>query len=344
MTDFNRSEYQTNLGDEDEEAHATKFDTSGFIRERGETSSLANAQFKRTPAHIPVLMVLEGENIGERYALTKTENMIGRREGSDICLHDRKMSRSHCRITITSTGEHVSDFKVVLTDEGSTNGTYVNGKRIRGPVELTDGDKILVGSTLLGFFIKFAEEVELENRLLRLATRDALTGLYNRAFFNPTINFEFKRSKRYNRDLSLILFDLDHFKKVNDTYGHIVGDSVLKEVGRILLETLRSHDIPVRYGGEEFAIALIESTLDQAVACAERLRQLIERHEFSSGDSVFHITASFGVAFCHEGVRTPEDLIKEADRALYYAKYAGRNNVKVSGEIINDATDTANRG
>lgn len=334
--------YKTNF-DDDSDANVTKFDTSTFASSRTK-SSLPDAHLKRSQAHIPVLMVLEGENIGERFALSAIESMIGRREECEVYFPDRKLSRNHCKITIVSTGETIADYKVTLTDLGSTNGSYLNGKRIKGTVELTDGDKILVGSTLLGFFIKFAEEMELENRLLKLATRDQLTNLYNRAFFNPTINFEFKRSKRYARDLSLIIFDLDHFKKVNDTHGHVVGDFVLREVGRILIETLRAHDIPVRYGGEEFAIVLIESTLDQAVACAERLRMIFEKHDFTTGGTTVHVTASFGVSFCHEGVRTPEELIKEADKALYFAKYAGRNNVKVSGEIINEATDTSSRG
>lgn len=159
----------------------------------------------------------------------------------------------------------------------------------------------------------------------RGAIIDALSELYTRDFFNLYLVQEVERAQRYKRQLSLILIDLDHFKQINDTYGHLVGDSALAQTSRILRMHCRETDIPVRWGGEEFAILLPETDLAGAIVFAERLRQAIEAYQFETAG---HITASFGVT----GFNTDEqDLLTRADAALYKAKKEGRNRV-VSSE------------
>jgi len=288
--------------------------------------------------HIPVLMVIEGSNAGECFALTKRETIIGRLDKHTLSFPDGKMSRHHCKITFIPNSEEQIGFTAILEDLGSTNGTYVNGEIIKGGYVLKDGDKILVGSTVLGFFIKIREEIDLERRLLKLATRDPLTSLFNRTFFDPTLEYEFTRYKLYHCPLSLIMADLDNFKKVNDSYGHTFGDFVLKEVGVILKGVIRKNDVPVRYGGEEFAIILPETGSEEAVSVAVRMRQAIERYIFREGEAEVRITASFGVAFCNEKTLTPNRLIVDADHALYLAKNSGRNNVKLESEMPDQPT------
>ncbi len=180
-------------------------------------------------------------------------------------------------------------------------------------------------------------------RLLRLATTDSLTGLPNRRSFFETLGREVSRSRRHGNPLTLILCDIDFFKEVNDTYGHDVGDRVLREFGQRLRKTLRTEDLPARYGGEEFGVTLPETDLPEAVQIAERLRSLIEEAPFSGGpekDALppIHLTASFGVAR-FEGERDHmEALFSRADFMLYQAKGKGRNTVSPSLELFPPAT------
>ena len=173
-------------------------------------------------------------------------------------------------------------------------------------------------------------ELEEKNReLARLSISDGLTGLYNHRHIQEVVHEEFERAKRTREPLSVVMFDLDHFKRVNDTYGHQVGDRVLQEMARILRSTAREIDKLGRYGGEEFIAVLPDTGIDDAVTFAERVRERVERHPFDVGrGQPIHLTVSAGVAtYPHPAVYNPKTLIHRADQALYAAKNAGRNRV-----------------
>ena len=136
---------------------------------------------------------------------------------------------------------------------------------------------------------------------------------------------EFERARRYTRQLSLVIFDIDHFKRFNDTYGHQVGDFVLRELGAIARANTRNHDVGARYGGEEFAIILPETAMEGALIQAERLRVAVQRHHFTNDETSFTLSVSLGIASLEEDMVRPEMLIQAADRALYQAKAEGRN-------------------
>lgn len=159
----------------------------------------------------------------------------------------------------------------------------------------------------------------------RLAKTDALTGLLNRRSLFESAIQEFSRAQRYSRHLSVLMLDIDHFKHINDTYGHQAGDIVIQAVATILQETLRETDVLGRYGGEEFVVVLPETALEPALAVAERIRCQIYDRAISSDTSSLHITASIGIATFSTGTSSIDEMLKQADRALYQAKSKGRN-------------------
>ena len=166
-----------------------------------------------------------------------------------------------------------------------------------------------------------------EKKLIEMNTRDELTGAFNRRYLSTVINYEFERSIRYNRPSCLIMIDLDFFKKINDNYGHQAGDFVLKTVAQIFNSTIRNIDILTRYGGEEFCCLLPETSIENAILVAERLRKRIEDYEFNFDNKVIKITMSCGVTEVTESIPDVDTLIKNADEALYKAKANGRNQV-----------------
>ncbi len=169
--------------------------------------------------------------------------------------------------------------------------------------------------------------MQLYGEVKRLSITDGLTKLYNKQYFQEVFEKEFERSKRYNKNLSLIMIDIDHFKFFNDTYGHLQGDSVLSETGAILKKSVRSIDFVARYGGEEFIILTFDTGLDSAVSLAEKVRKNIENHGFKAEKGSLKVMVSMGVATMTDEVRNKFDLIKKADKALYRAKKEGRNRV-----------------
>lgn len=162
-------------------------------------------------------------------------------------------------------------------------------------------------------------------KIQELADHDQLTGLYNRRKFDNLVQDEFNRSRRYDRDMSIIMMDLDHFKDINDTYGHQSGDSVLEETGKLIQNITRNSDIASRYGGEEFCIALTETPIDKSQNIADRLREQLKDMSFSHNESSFSVTCSIGIASINPGQENFSDLLQEADKALYEAKNRGRD-------------------
>jgi len=159
----------------------------------------------------------------------------------------------------------------------------------------------------------------------KMAETDPLTNIYNRRKFSQLLDLEIERVERYNRSLAVVLLDIDHFKRINDTFGHDTGDSVLKKISRLLRENIRSVDTLARYGGEEFVLILPETNIKKAMTAAERIRRVIESKSF---DKVGHITISAGVSIFEEGDNR-QSIVKKADRGLYIAKREGRNGVSI---------------
>jgi two-component system, cell cycle response regulator len=268
------------------------------------------------------LILLAGDNVGEMFSLTGTQ-VLGRGTTTDLRIRGQGISRQHCRIVTTAES-------VVLEDLGSTNGTYVNGKKISRQV-LQDGDKIQVGnSIILKFTYHDNLDEDFQRHMYESASRDGLTKIYNKRYFLDQLNAELRYSRRHDVPLSLLMLDLDHFKLVNDTYGHPVGDTVLLTLANIVSPTVRAEDVFARYGGEEFVVLARNTDIESARTVAERIREKVAEQAFVHGEHQIHITVSIGVASITDPeAQLAEDLISAADRALYEAKRGGRNRVIV---------------
>ena len=171
------------------------------------------------------------------------------------------------------------------------------------------------------------------SRTKYMSVTDPLTGVYNRRHFENTIEREFLRAKRYKSDLSIALIDVDFFKKINDTYGHLCGDYVLREIAYLTLENFRKTDMVFRYGGEEIVVILTETPSDKAIIPLERLRKAIENYPFYYDGNSMKITISIGVEGLKEEILTPEEFLDNADKSLYIAKEHGRNQVVTSSSL-----------
>ncbi len=276
---------------------------------------------------LPVLITLDGRRVSERFVLKQSKSVIGRDMTADLILSDGEISRRHCAVLWRNFNDPRSETPDCwITDAGSTNGTYLNGDIIEREAMLTDGDMIRVGRTVLGFFLKDERVLELDQLLINMALHDSLTQLYKREFFFSELHREFDRSRRHDRPLSVAVVDIDYFKAVNDEFGHLSGDEVLRQFADLIRLSLREGDICGRFGGEEFAIVFPETDEEGAWNAAERIRTAVEKHEFEINSQVNRrITASVGVATMHEQFANKMDLIEAADRALYEAKQLGRN-------------------
>ena len=274
------------------------------------------------------LVLLIGPNIGRRYELTEGSSLVGRDETCDIALQESSVSRNHGELLIQSQ-------KSIVRDLGSTNGTYVNDRLVTS-ASLRDGDIIRFGRVIFKYLSGSNIENAYHQEIYRLTTTDPMTQVYNRRYFMETLAREISRSRRYELPLSLVMIDLDHFKHVNDTYGHLAGDHVLKLVGKTLKDSLRHEDILARYGGEEFSILLPATPEEGAVRVAEKVRQAVARSPVYSGERVapVSLTISVGVASLVPGPGVePQELIRQADEALYAAKESGRNRVMVARDF-----------
>jgi two-component system cell cycle response regulator len=270
------------------------------------------------------LVVLAGANVGEMYSLFGTLG-IGRGRDADIRIQGDGISRQHARI-------HVSPAGVVLEDLGSTNGSFVNGERVVDQCPLNDGDKIqLGGTTILKLTYQDDIDEDFQRQMFESASRDALTQIYNKRFFVERLHSEHAFSIRHRAALSLVMFDIDHFKQINDTYGHLAGDHVLASLAKAVAPMIRSEDVFARYGGEEFVILSRSTDPPSAAVVAERVRAAVEAHSYEYEGTKINVTVSVGVAAApHNEIRAPEDLVARADKALYEAKRAGRNRVVIA--------------
>jgi diguanylate cyclase (GGDEF)-like protein len=272
----------------------------------------------------PSLLVVSGRQAGRAFPIFNSEFLIGRGRQCDLSMDEESISRHHCKI-VTENNE------TLLIDLGSTNGTYLNGKRVTSS-SLQNGDQFQLGtSAMLKYQLRDDVEARFMSELYDAATKDYLTGIYNKKYFMDRLKSEFAYAKRHETRLSLLAIDLDHFKDVNDTYGHYCGDVALRTLAQHFLEHTRMDDLVARVGGEEFMILLRDCKRERAIRLAENLRQQAADLSIEADGKVFHVTVSMGVATLHDSVPGKaahfDSLIKEADNKLYQAKHAGRNRV-----------------
>jgi len=252
--------------------------------------------------------------------------VAGRDWEADLVLEDGGVSRRHCQWVRTPSGFELHDL-------GSTNGTRVNGELVQRH-KLSSGDIIQVGAFLFKFLSAGSVESQYHETVYSLMTRDALTGAMNKRYLLETLQREVARSVRHARALSVVMLDIDYFKSVNDTHGHLVGDDVLREFAGRVQAVCREDDMLGRYGGEEFCLILTEADRKEAVAKAEACRQNVIHRPFETDAGPLSITASFGVATLeaangdrHSSQQRADRLLSEADERLYRAKREGRDRV-----------------
>lgn len=274
----------------------------------------------------PLLLRMDGIHAGSVIALERLPFTIGRHPTNMLRIDEESISRFHARIT--REGE-----SFIVEDLGSRNGTFVAGARVRRQA-IEDGAALTLGAQVsFRFSLTDSRQELLLRRLYESSTRDALTGAYNRSHFDERLRSELAFAVRHRTEMSLVLLDIDHFKQVNDTYGHQAGDVVLRELATLAQRSLRTEDVFARFGGEEFGVILRGIHLQGARRLAERLRIALERTVIDTGESQIQVTLSAGCAAvsCTGAARSSEELVKIADRRLYAAKAAGRNRVVAEG-------------
>jgi diguanylate cyclase (GGDEF)-like protein len=261
-----------------------------------------------------------GPGMGTRYTLGDAPVVLGRGNDCDIRINDHSVSRRHARIQPGADGYYAVDLQ-------STNGTFVNDV-LASICKLKDGDYLRVGNCIYRFLAGGNVEAEYHEEIYRLTIIDALTDIHNKRYLLDFLDRELARSTRYGRPLALILFDIDHFKAINDDKGHLCGDFTLRELAACVKGVIRKEELFARYGGEEFAIVLPETSLDGAAAAGERIRARVAEHQFQYEGKTYSVTVSLGVSVtCGSPVLTPAELLAMADEKLYQAKREGRNRV-----------------
>ncbi|MHB2021209.1 MAG: GGDEF domain-containing protein [Candidatus Xenobia bacterium] len=314
------------------------------LNSRGDTIIRRTAPGKVAQEHHACLVIITGPDAGQSYRLGDQRFVVGRAGDAQITLPDQGVSRHHAEIRRSEDGSFV------VRDLDSTNGTFVNEEMIQSRV-LQNGDKIRFGPTT---FVRFSfldvQEEQLQNQLYENAVKDGLTGIHNRKVFNDRLEMEFSYSRRHDTPLSLIMFDIDHFKHINDTWGHPAGDAILIGVAQRVAAMTRTEDLFARYGGEEFVI-LLRLEQESARGLADRIRQAIASTPFKTSDDhhdeatpqphasgtslstsrqlPIAVTVSLGVAGLIPTMTGGEELVSAADQALYRAKTGGRNRVSI---------------
>ncbi len=265
-----------------------------------------------------VIYTKEPTLLGKRFVLDVSPHRVGRGADNQIVLDGDSVSRRHAKFELRGDAW-------LIVDEGSTNGTYCNDEPISREMKLKNGDRVKVGPTIFKFLSGADVEAQYHEEIYRMTIMDGLTQIHNKRYLYEALEREIIRGRRHERELAVLLFDIDHFKRINDVHGHLAGDFVLKEVARIVQSRIRRDEVFARYGGEEFAIILPETSLQGSVALAETLRQKIEEHVFIFQQDTIKVTISLGATILIETDRAANDLIKRADEHLYEAKRSGRN-------------------
>lgn len=286
----------------------------------------------------PYLIVLAGGPVGMMYRVrSKGKTVIGRGLDADIRLEDEGVSRQHAQVTASADGDPI------VEDLGSSNGTFVNGQPIATHV-LKDGDKIQIGSvSILKFSYQDHLELTFQQELFDRGIKDGLTEVYNKRYFLDRIAGEFAHARRHGSKLSMLMFDIDHFKKINDAHGHPTGDIVLQQLAKLVSKMLRTSDVFARYGGEEFVVLMRDVDETGALILAQRIRRHVKRFSFVAKHASISLTVSIGMASLSDEMKSADDLVQQTDAYLYRAKKAGRDcigghNIKAIEQRSNAAT------
>jgi len=303
---------------------STEWDTSTLRLSKGEVS-LYHQLGGMAQAHA-CLVQYSGPDAGRRIELDRGRMVLGRSAECEICIDSPDISRVHA--VLQQDGD-----RWLLHDQGSANGTRVNNQRVGAAVALQDGDLVRLGNMALKFYERQSVDALLHDRIYRMATVDDGTDVFSKRYLMEALEREVRRAQRSGRALSLLCIDLDHFKVVNDRYGHIAGDQVLRGAAGALQAQVRGSDVLGRIGGEEFAAVLPETPLTAALELAERMRAALAAQDFvlelraepGPGAVKHRQTASFGAACLSPGMPDGRALLGAADAQLYAAKRSGRN-------------------
>ncbi|TFH29319.1 MAG: diguanylate cyclase [Myxococcales bacterium] len=265
-----------------------------------------------------VIYAPNSNQLGKRFSLSNGAVRIGRGAENDVILYSDSVSRQHARVEKRDVHYHVVDMQ-------STNGTYVNDELVHER-QLRRGDQIKIGDTIMKFLSGANLESQYHETIYRMTIIDGLTGIHNKRYLVEQLDRELSRATRHGRPLTLVICDIDHFKRVNDEFGHLAGDHVLKEVAQLAKSRLRPDDVIARYGGEEIAVILPETDLRGGIRIADELRKMIAAETFIFEEDDIDVTISCGVAQLDPTWRS-HDFVRAADERLYEAKRAGRNRV-----------------
>lgn len=282
-----------------------------------------------SPQSQSCLVMIYGKELGKCYSLGDTSPAssstsptvitIGRSSSCEIQVDEETISRVHAAITKTCEGHFC------VEDRGSTNGTFLNDDPLKQSTRLKDGDLLRVGRTIFKFFGSLNVEARFHDEMHRLSITDGLTGIYNKRHFLDALDRELMRAFRNQSALSLIMMDVDFFKKINDTFGHLAGDAVLRGLADTVRLHVREVDIFARYGGEEFGLILPGINQDEAIVVGEKLRALVEQRPVTYGNQPILATISLGLAVLQAENLSAQTFIAIADKQLYRAKSLGRN-------------------
>ena len=277
----------------------------------------------RSAPRAACVVVIHGEGLGQRADIREDPLLVGRSHEAGLSIPHKSVSRQHCRIWRDAAG------RCRIRDLGATNTTLLNEARLATDTDtlLSDGDRITVGESILKFIAQDSVEARYHEEIYQLAVQDPLTELHNRRHFCEMADKEIGRAMRHQRPLALCIIDVDLFKPINDRYGHISGDEVLRQIGALVRRHARNDDLAARIGGEEFALLLPECGLEPALRLAERLREAVAAASFAPGGEPQRITISIGIAALSPERDSRPALMAAADAALYRAKSEGRNRV-----------------
>lgn len=295
------------------------YSSGAMVSEDTQTGVLVPTPIRRPgPA---CLVIIYGRELGRRWMLDRPDFVIGRAADSDLVLDMESVSRRHCEIRTSAAGVHH------VLDLGSTNGTFVNDEEVNAPAALRNGDLVKIGGAIFKYLDGESLESLFHEEIYRMTIVDGLTQAHNKRYLLEYLEREMARSHRYGRELSIMMMDIDRFKSINDEYGHIAGDQVLREIAVRIAGHVRREECFARYGGEEFAVVVPEAAPVNVVQFAEKIRRVVSARPVVFERKSIPVTLSVGIAHLSSALQTPTALIAAADERLYEAKRSGRNRV-----------------